>query len=135
MKLRLFISIIFLSTVQSLTAQDSLKISYPLVMSFQSQCCGVPTETSLHSFIAAFKKKYKIKKISAIHIGPMGREGEYYLVFKLTELNKKQKKDFISKIKKIKKLPDDRGTFSFTEKMEMGPGSLPQRAKSEEVNF
>ena len=135
MKLRLLISIISLSIMQSLAGQDSLKTSYPLVMSFHSQCCGVPTETSLQSFMTSFKKKYKIKKITATHIGPMGREGEYYLAFKLTELSKKQKKDFITKIKKIKKLSGDKGTFSFTEKMGIDPGSLSQRTKSEEVNL
>lgn len=135
MKLRLLISIISLSIMQSLAAQDSLKISYPLVMSFHSQCCGVPTETSLQSFMTSFKKKYKIKKITATHIGPMGREGEYYLAFKLTELSKKQKKDFITKIKKIKKLPRDKGTFSFMEKMDIDSGSLPGRATSKPVDF
>ena len=135
MNTRLLISIIFLTAVQSLSAQDSLKVSYPLVISFQSQCCGVPTETPLRSFIIAFKKKYKIKTISASHIGPMGREGEYYLAFKLTELNKKQTKDFINKVKQLKKLPGDKGTFSFNEKMDIDPAKLSGRTTIKTVDF
>jgi len=138
MKLRLFLGIIFLSVLQTLTAQetmDTAKTHYALIVSFQSHCCGVPTETSLRNFIASYKKKYRIKKISANRIGPMGREGEYYLAFKLTELNKKQAKDFISKVKKIKLLKEDKGSLSFKEKEEIDATGLPQRAVRKTIDF
>ncbi len=135
MKLRLLLSIFLLTIAQVLTAQDSLKTTYPLVISFQSECCGVPSQTSLRNFITTFKKKYKIKKITANHIGPMGREGEYYLAFGLKELNKKRAKEFIAKVQLIKTLPTDKGSLSFTEKMEIEKAALPQRAKTKTESF
>ena len=138
MKLRLFISILFLSILQSLSAQDtkdSIKNPYALIVSFQSHCCGVPSDTTLRSFITSYKKKYKIKKISANRIGPMGREGEYYLAFKLSELNKKQVKDFISKIKNIKLRKEDKGSLSFKEKAEVAVTAIPARATTRKIDF
>ena len=135
MKLRLLLSIFLLTIAQVLTAQDSLKTTYPLVISFQSECCGVPSQTSVRNFIISFKKKYKIKKITANHIGPMGREGEYYLAFGLKELSKKRAKEFIAKIKLIKKLPADKGSFSFNEKMEIDAATFSQRTKSKKEDF
>ncbi len=120
---------------QTSTAQQKEKIVYPLVISFQSQCCGVPSDSALRNFIKAFKKQNKIKKIIADHIGPMGREGEYYLAFKLKELNKKQAASFIKKIKKIEKLPSDKGDWSFKEKEEIDPSSLPGRASMSQEIF
>ncbi|CAN5887866.1 hypothetical protein BH11BAC4_BH11BAC4_27340 [soil metagenome] len=135
MKIKILITIIFLSILQSVMAQDSLKMTYPLVVSFESHCCGVPAETSLRSFITSYKKKYKIKKLIANRVGPMGREGEYYIAFTLKELNKKQMRDFISMAKKIKPLKSDKGAMSFKEYFEIDPANVPQRAKARTVVF
>ena len=135
MKSLLLIAALILSVTQPLTAQTIEKTTYPMVISFQSQCCGVPSDSAVRKFIVSFKKKYKIKKITAYHIGPMGREGEYYLAFTLNELSKKKAGYFISKIKKIKPLRSDRGTFSFREKLEIDPELISKRAKTEVVVF
>ena len=135
MKLSLIISIVLLSSISPAMAQDSSKITYPLVVSFGSQCCGVPSETPLKNCIASFKKKYKIKKIKAIHIGPLGREGEYDIVFSLTELNKKQKKDLITRVKKIKKLSEDPGYLTVRENMEVVPAEMPKRSGNKPIEF
>ena len=116
-------------------AQSNGKNIYPLVMSFQSECCGVPSDSALRVFIRSFKKQYKIKKITACHVGPMGREGEYYLAFKLNELSKKQAAYFIAKIKLIKKLPSDKGLWSFKEKEAIDPETIPKRSSMEKVVF
>ena len=135
MKSLLLIAAFMLSVVQPLTAQTQEKTTYPLVISFQSQCCGVPSDIAIRKFIASFKKKYKIKKITAYHIGPMGREGEYYLAFTLNELSKKKAGYFISKIKNVKPLRSDKGTFSFNEKFEIDPALISRRAVTKEVTF
>ncbi len=116
-------------------AQTEARKTFPLVVSFNSQCCGVPSDSSIRKFITMFKKRYKIRKISAYEFGPLGREGEYCLAFNLKELNKKQRVVFISKIKRIKIFPTDRGTFSFDENYEIDPASLPKRALKKEVLF
>ncbi|MEP7165400.1 MAG: hypothetical protein ABI741_11940 [Ferruginibacter sp.] len=134
MKPLLLITSLLLSLAQPVAAQNE-KITYPIVISFQSQCCGVPSDTVVRNFIAAFKKKYKVKRITAYHIGPMGREGEYYLAFKLNELSKKKAGYFVTKIKKIRPLKSDRGTLSVKEQFEIDPDLISGRAGTKAVVF
>lgn len=129
MKRVLLVIVLLISATQLLKAQQPDKVVYPMVVSFQSICCGVPSDTAIRKFVSSFKKKYKIKKITAMHIGPMGKEGEYYLAFNLKELTKKQSKDFISRIQKVEKLSSDPGVFSFHEKREIVRSEIYPRAK------
>lgn len=135
MKLQFLISVLFISALQTVFAQDSLKKTYPIVVSFQSVCCGVPSETSLQNLISTFKKKQQVKQITASHIGPMGREGEYYMAFELKELTKKQRKDFILKISKLEKAPSDKGILSIIKNMDWYPANAPVRAKVKTVLY
>lgn len=129
----LFLFILF--QVSHSNAQDNMNTRYKLVISFQSECCGVPSDTPIVKFIRSFRKNYKIKKISADEIGPMGKEGEYYLAFKLNELTRKQVKKFITAIKNVKKQPGDNGLFSFEENMLIRSESLPGRARISTLDF
>jgi hypothetical protein len=52
-------------------------------------------------------------------IGPLGREGEYHLGFKLTEFNRAQKKSFIKKIKQIVPKLNDKGLAVVNENVEV----------------
>lgn len=135
MRSLLFITAIILTGTQPLLAQPQAKIIYPVAVSFNSMCCGVPSDSVIRSFIISFKKKYKIKKITAYHIGPMGREGEYDLAFKLTELGKKNAGYFISKMKKLKPLKSDKGSFTVIEKFEVDSQAIPKRASTTEIVF
>ena len=98
------ISFILIGIVTKAQTKDSIiqyrdsTIQYPIVVEFQSVCCGVPSEAPLVSFLKNFKRTNKIKKIKVYKIGPLGREGEYHLGFKLTEFNRAQKKSFIKKL-------------------------------------
>ena len=120
---------------RSFAQQDSTR-TFPVVVSFQSECCGVPSQTSLRNYIKSFKKKYKIKKaITAERIGPMGREGEFYLAFTLKELSKTKATYFIKGVKKIKKLSADKGSMEVKENMEIDPATLPGRFDNDPVKF
>ncbi|MEO6490120.1 MAG: hypothetical protein ABIO04_09295 [Ferruginibacter sp.] len=133
--IRVLFLIVLLTTSHTIFSQPIQKTVYPVVISFHSECCGVPSDSSLRIFIDHFKKHYKIKRITADYIGPMGREGEYYLGFKLRELNKKQAGYFKTKVKKIKKLPGENGSLVVRLKMEIDPQSLPGRAASNKILF
>jgi len=126
-------AIIFFSVTAN--AQDTSKTKYPVIVSFQSICCGVPSEKPVVDFINAFKKKHKKKLITADHIGPMGKEGEYYLAFSLRELSKKQAKLFVNGIKNINKLPDDPGILTIKESMEINTAEIPRRATIKKISF
>jgi hypothetical protein len=135
MKTRIILITLIINFSFPLMAQPDVKTTYPLVVSFQSMCCGVPSDSAITNFIRLFKKQYKVKKIKAYHIGPMGREGEYYLAFKLNELNKRQVNYFISRIKNVKPLTTDKGSFSFTENQEIDPSLMPKRTTTNVVIF
>jgi len=135
MKYKILITAFILTISQSLFAQTATKTIYPLVISFNSECCGVPTDSAIRKFVADFKQKNKIKKIIATRIGPLGREGEYELAFTLTELSKKQAASFTSNIKSTKKLKTDKGSFTFEEKKEIDTETISKRARTTEVVF
>src|SRR6187397_215544 len=98
MKKRIFFTYACLALLFTAKGQKGSETIYPVVVEFHSFCCGVPDAGPLTSFIKSFKKQQKIKKISVDRIGPMGKEGEYYMAFPLKELNKKQISKFIEGI-------------------------------------
>ncbi|HMI77595.1 MAG TPA: hypothetical protein VK484_02320 [Ferruginibacter sp.] len=119
---------IFSILVLSIVAIAQKNISYPVVVSFRSICCGVPDSKPVMEFIKSFKKQHRIKRIVVDSIGPMGKEGEYYLAFRLKELSKTQKIKFIQQLKKIAPAMKDRGSASIIENMLVDKATLYSRA-------
>ena len=93
----------------SISAQSRGDRKFPFVVGFVSYCCGVPDNTPVIDFTKSFRKKYKTKAISAYKIGPVGKEGEYYLAFPLKELSNSQAKNFIEEMEKVTVIPGDKG--------------------------
>lgn len=134
-KITTLLAILFLLAIHTAKAQDSTVTRYPVVVSFQSICCGVPSDSTVVSYISAFKRKNKLTGIEATQIGPMGKEGEYYLAFSLKELNKKQMKSFIAGLKKVKKQPDETGEISFMENYSLQDKPKPRRATKRKIVY
>jgi hypothetical protein len=109
--------------------------TYPLVIQFTSIGTGVPDKKPVTDFIKAFQKKNKIKNIKADTIGPMGREGEYYLGLSLTELTKKQKTLFIQQIKKVTKKTGDRGEIQYEENVSIEIPKPRNRAEPQKMKI
>ena len=133
-RILLCISLIFIGFSINAQTKDSI-VSYPIVIQFQSVCCGVPSETPLISFIKNFKRNNKIKKITAFKIGPLGREGEYNVGFKLTELNRAQKKSFIKKLKLLVPKLNDKGMAVVNEMETINLKSYPSNVSVERVKY
>lgn len=112
--------------------QDST--SYPVVIQFNSIGTGVPGDSALRSCITCFKKKNKIEKLTASRIGPLGREGEYWLAFSLTELTKKQAALFRKQIKAVAEKKPDRGIMVYLENEKIATHNLG-RATMSDVSF
>ena len=127
MNLRIIITFATLGMFTSLKAQQQDSIIYPVVIQFNSIGTGVPGDSALRSYINTFKKKNKIKKITASHIGPMGREGEYWLCFSLRELTHKQAAVFMKEIKLIAEKPTKRGSTVYVENMAIGKDQISGR--------
>ena len=108
--------LLFLSLIVSplfLKAQSDQERKFPLVVEFASFCCGTPDSKPVTDYVKCFRKKNKTGEITAYRIGPVGREGEYYLAFPLTELTQKQVEKFTSGIECIKILPGDKGGINY----------------------
>jgi len=130
---QIIISLLFLGLISGFTQPTSVK--YPVVIKFQSICCGVPDDAPLNEMIKKFKKQYKIKTLIATRIGPMGKEGEYYLAFSLKGLTAKQKLNFKKKIRSLVPTMKDNGVAALEENISINAADLPSRATSTTVNF
>ncbi|MFZ1528439.1 MAG: hypothetical protein WAT19_06810 [Ferruginibacter sp.] len=75
--------------------------AYKVAVKFTSIGTGVPDDAPLVKFVQQFKKQYKVKAISFYKVGPLGREGEFDMAFKLTELTPARQKTFIAGLKKV----------------------------------
>ncbi len=110
------------------TAGAQTKDTYPVIVSFSSMCCGVPSNAPVIKLVKAFKKQYKIKQVAVDSIGPMGREGEYYLAFRLKEFSKAQKIKFIKQLKKTAATMTEQGSAEIKENEMVDKASLSSRA-------
>jgi hypothetical protein len=118
----------------TINTQDTLT-TYPVCVKFLSVCCGVPSDYPLRQRIRAFKQKYKIKKLNAIRIGPLGREGEYDLAFELKGLSPARKKDFINRVKKAAIQMKEKGKAVVELNVKYDRSALPERLSIEKVEF
>lgn len=120
--------------VVSSKAQDKDSTDYPIVLKFSSIGMGVPRDEPLRNCINSFKKKNKVKKILAKRIGPMGKEGEYWLAFSLKELTKKQKTNFKGQLKTATAKMTDKGKVDYEENVKIISSELG-RATIQDVSF
>ncbi|HMK04941.1 MAG TPA: hypothetical protein VK489_12145 [Ferruginibacter sp.] len=123
-----FLLSIFLVAVSAIFVFAQKGNTYPVVVSFQSICCGVPDNKPVMDLIKSFKKKNRIKRIAVDNIGPMGKEGEYYLAFRLKEMSKAQKVKFIQQLKEIAPAMKDQGSAKIIENITLDKSSLYPRA-------
>lgn len=123
---KIFFSIlsIFVLTTTAIAQQPE---TYPVIVHFNSLCCGVPSNEPVMKLIQRFKKQYKMKKVSVDSIGPMGREGEYYLAFRLKEFSKAQKIKFIQQLKKTATGMKEQGYADIKENETVNKADLSSR--------
>ncbi len=126
---------ICLTAILSTAAFAQNNTSYPVVVSFGSMCCGVPSDEPVIKLIKSFKKQYKIKQIAVDNIGPMGREGEYYLAFRLKEFSKAQKIKFIQQLKKTAATMKEQGYAEIKENETVNKADLSSRATVTVLKF
>lgn len=130
-----FLLLIFLISATA-TAGNAQKIySYPVVVSFNSMCCGVPDSGPVIKLLRTFRKQYKIKRIAVDSIGPMGKEGEYNLAFRLKEMTNTQKIKFINQLKKIIPTMDDKGSAEIKLNMTINKADLSPRTGITTLRF
>lgn len=110
-------------------------ITYPVMIRFQSFCCGVPSEIPLRKCIIQFRKKYRIKSIKAWKYAPMGREGEYDLAFPLTEMTRTQKSQFIKKLQAVVPRMKDKGSARLELNYMVVKEDLPAQASRTAITY
>lgn len=126
---------ICLTAALSTAAFAQNRTTYPVVVSFNSMCCGVPSNTPVLKLIKSFKKQYKIKQVAVDSIGPMGREGEYYLAFRLKEFSKAQKIKFIQQLKKTAASMKEQGSAEIKENETINKADLSSRTTITALKF
>ena len=126
---------ICLTAALSTAAFAQNRTTYPVVVSFNSMCCGVPSNTPVLKLIKSFKKQYKIKQVAVDSIGPMGREGEYYLAFRLKEFSKAQKIKFIQQLKKTAASMKEQGSAEIKENETINKADLSSRTTITTLKF
>ncbi len=131
-KIYLALSFIIVFTAVSTAQQVN---TYPVVISFNSMCCGVPDNAPVIKLINNFKKLNRVKRMAVDSIGPMGKEGEYYLAFRLKELNKAQQQKFIKQLKKLAPTMTDKGSAAVEEQMVVDKSTLSSRASITTLKF
>ncbi len=111
--------------------------AYKVAIKFSSIGTGVPDDAPVIKFVQQFKKQYRIKAVSFYKVGPLGREGEYDMAFKLTELNPARQKAFIAGLKKVctginrKSL----GKTEVVTNYQLVKETLPSRASVEKIEI
>ena len=113
--MRNLLLVIFLLAMFASSATAQKSTDYPVVVSFNSMCCGVPDNAPIMKLVSTFKKQNKIKQVVVDSIGPLGKEGEYYLAFSLKEMNIKQKAAFIKQLKITAETMKDKGSAEVRE--------------------
>lgn len=83
--------------------------TYPIVVHFNSICCGTPDAKPLADSIHLFLRQNKLKTVKAYRVGPMGKEGEYDLVFDLKDLKKSKRSSFMAMLERVAATLKDRG--------------------------
>ena len=126
---------ICLTAVLSSAAFAQKSTTYPVVVSFGSMCCGVPSNAPVLNLIKSLKKQYKIKQVAVDSIGPMGREGEYYLAFRLKEFSKAQKIKFIQQLKKTAAGMKEQGYAEIKENETVNKADLSSRTAVTVLKF
>ena len=119
---------IFLTTALFAVVLAQSTETYPVIVSFNSMCCGVPSNEPVMKLVKTFKKQNKIKQVAVDSIGPLGREGEYYLAFRLKEFSKAQKIKFIQQLKNTATGMKERGFADIKENETVNKADLSGRS-------
>jgi hypothetical protein len=85
-------------SITATARQDTSR--YALILDFYSIGTGTPGDQPLKNFIANYRKKNKLKPLSATRVGGLGREGEYAIILPLKELTASQRKQFVASLTK-----------------------------------
>jgi len=134
--MKIFFTIFFLLlSLLSFTQTKDSSINCKLLLKFQSIGTGVPSDVNLIRSIKSFKKKYHIRQIKAQYIGPMGREGEYYLCFNMKEMNSKNKNYFIKKMKSLCEIKNERGFIVAEENTTIDLKTLSSQTDIRNINY
>jgi hypothetical protein len=103
--------------LQSCSSVKKVKVptEYPIGISFNSACCGTPSQEPICDYISNFLRQNKIKNINILYQPcRFCEEGEYWLYFPLNDVSELQKKGFIIEmtniVKNIRPKSENEGT-------------------------
>lgn len=110
-------------------------VQYSVLLMFQSVCCGVPDQEPLDKALRKFAKREKTGTIEFRKIGPMGREGEYYLVFDLKKWKPSTRVKMVHLLDQMSKNLREPGHVSIEKNGILRKSELPERATMEKLTL
>ncbi len=103
---------------------------YPVAVSFNSICCGTPSSDFLKTFIVQFNQKNNTK-ISAHIAAGCGKEGEFTVLFNMTE-NDAANQKFTTELSSLVAKTNDQNKKASTSS---GGIALVENAKTADFSF
>ena len=103
---------------------------YPIGISFNSICCGPPSEDFLKTFVNKFNKANNVK-ITADKIAGCGREGEFVVLFGLGSIKIATREKFIAEVEQLIPVQEAANKSASTSS---GGLAVLHNAKSSEYN-
>jgi hypothetical protein len=134
--IKIFVTIIvILFTTGCMSTMPYLKKPFPLVMQFNSYCCGVPDEQPIRDAIHELLIREKKSKLIAWKLAPMGKEGEYWICFQSDRTYRSLQHKLIDAIEAVTMQRQERGGITLDSNIILQRTSIPQQAKWESIWF
>jgi hypothetical protein len=112
-----------------------LKKPFPLVVQFNSFCCGVPDEKPFRDTIHQVLVRANQPKLIAWKLSPMGKEGEYWICFEEKGSFRLLQSELMEAVKQFANQPQDRGGISIDSHLLIDPVRLPKQSTWEKLVF
>lgn len=91
---------LFNAAAKADTGTQPIPTTFAAVASFNSICCGPPSDSFIRAFVSKFNKSKKAK-VKVYQKGGCGREGEFKLFFSLSALKKSTSTQFLKALNNL----------------------------------
>ncbi len=107
----------------------------PIVLQFNSLCCGVPNDDAVKETIHELLKENDLNYLDGWKLSPMGKEGEYWICFENTRSLRKIKQELTIQLDSLCRANHETGYLTLEKSFKINTTALPSQAKWERMLF
>jgi hypothetical protein len=107
----------------------------PIVLQFNSLCCGVPNEEGVYETIHELLKENDLSYLNAWKLSPMGKEGEYWICFENSRPLRIIKQELTIQLDSLSRVTHETGYLKLEQSFKINTTALPSQAKWERIVF